>query len=66
MIFAGAAVKTLAGDSNTGERGGGGRSSNELDAVLMTQSKLFFLNLHHSDGFLWKADQPSKFVFFKH
>jgi hypothetical protein len=58
-----AAVETLAGVATCGEGGGRAGSSYELDAARSIQSKFFSHILALPGGFLWKAQEPSKFHF---
>ena len=63
IIFNLVAVKTLAGAATCGLGEGRAGSSYELDAAQSIQSKFFPHILDLLGGFLWKAEEPSKFNF---
>ncbi len=67
ISFAVAAVETLAGVATCGEGEGGGGLEVHMNLMLPEVSKVIFF--HNLDlpggpgGFLWKAQEPSKFLF---
>ncbi len=63
IIFSMGAVEILAGVATCGEGGGRAGSSYEPDAAQSIQSKFFPHILDLLGGFLWKAEEPSKFNF---